>query len=132
MEKFKNESMVDVAYDVLVEKNRIMNFQELYKEVCTKMEFDTDTALNKISSFYTNLTLDGRFVNLGDNLWDLRINQKYEKVHIDINDVYTDMEQESNANVDLDELDDEEKAAAGLDDENGEGDDEFDSNSEDM
>ena len=30
MEKnYKNESMVDVAYDVITENHRIMNFQEL-------------------------------------------------------------------------------------------------------
>ena len=31
-----------------------------------------------ISFFYTNLTLDGRFVNVGDNKWNLRERVKFE------------------------------------------------------
>lgn len=40
--------------------------------------------------------MDGRFVNLGDNTWDLRKNNTYDKVHIDINDVYSDVEMTDN------------------------------------
>lgn len=105
MEKnYKNESMVDVAYDVIVESHRIMNFQELYNEVALKLGFTDEEKLEKISKFYTNLSLDGRFVTLGNNEWDLRGNQTYEKTHIDVNDVYTEMDEEARANVDSDEL----------------------------
>lgn len=131
MGNVKNESMVDVAFEILTESKRMMNFLELFKEICKKMEFNDEQASDKISNFYTNLTLDGRFVNLGDNEWDLRSNQTYDKVHIDMNDVYTEMEEESIANTDMEEYDDEEKAAAGLED-NDEDKDEFDSNKEDI
>lgn len=132
MNKYKNESMVDVAYDVCVEKQRELYFHELYKEVCKKMELSSDEANRKMSAFYTNLTLDGRFVNLGDNQWDLRENQKYDKVHIDMNDVYTEMEEESIANRDMEEYDNEEKIAAGIVDDDEDKDDVFDANKEDM
>lgn len=132
MGNVKNESMVDVAFETLTENKRMMNFLELFKEVCKKMEFNDEEASDKISNFYTNLTLDGRFVNLGDNEWDLRTNQTYDKVHIDMNDVYTEMEEESIANTDMEEYDDEEKAAAGLDEDSDEDKDEFDSNKEDI
>lgn len=105
MEKnYKNESMVDVAYDVITENHRIMNFQELYSEVALKLGFSDEEKLDKISKFYTNLSLDGRFVTLGNNEWDLRINQTYDKTHIDVNDVYTEMDEEARANVDTEEL----------------------------
>ncbi len=105
MEKnYKNESMVDVAYDVITENHRIMNFQELYSEVAVKLGFSDEEKLDKISKFYTNLSLDGRFVTLGNNEWDLRTNQTYDKTHIDVNDVYTEMDEEARANVDTEEL----------------------------
>ena len=59
--------------------------------------------------------MDGRFVNLGDNQWDLRTNQTYDKVHIDMNDVYSDIEEETKGNRDLEEFDNDEIEAEGLD-----------------
>ena len=50
---------------------------------------------------------------------------------IDMNDVYTEMEEESIANTDIEEYDEEEKAAAGIED-SDEDKDEFDSNKEDI
>ena len=47
-----------------------------------------------MSSFYTNLLLDGRFVTLGENQWDLRSRHTFDKVHIDMKDVYSDVETE--------------------------------------
>ena len=38
------------------------------------------------------MMLDGRFVTLGDNLWDLRSRHTFDKVHIDMKDVYSDVE----------------------------------------
>lgn len=126
-ENYKNESMVDVAYSVLKAKNSIIKFVDLYDEVTKKLDFNDEQKADYIASFYTNLSLDGRFVNLGDNQWDLRTNQTYDKVHIDMNDVYTDIEEETKANRDLEEFDSDEIAAEGLDeDSESEDDDEFD------
>ena len=36
--------------------------------------------------------LDGRFVTLGENQWDLRSRHTFDKVHIDMRDVYSDVE----------------------------------------
>ena len=38
--------------------------------------------------------LDGRFVTLGENQWDLRSSHTFDKVHIDMKDVYSDVEAE--------------------------------------
>ena len=114
-ENYKNESMVDVAYSVLSRKNSVTGFNDLFNEVADKLELTIDQKADAISNFYTNLSLDGRFVNLGDNQWDLRTNQTYDKVHIDMNDVYTDIEEETNGNRDLEEFDNEEIEAEGLD-----------------
>lgn len=47
-----------------------------------------------ISRFYTKLTLDERFVLLEDNMWDLRERQSFDKVHIDMNEIYSEIEDE--------------------------------------
>lgn len=122
MEKnYKNESMVDVAFDILNETQRTMNFQELYHEITKKLELTDEESLAKIAQFYTNLSLDGRFVTLGNNEWDLRKNQTYDKVHIDMNDVYSDIEEETAANRDVEDLDED------VSDEDNEDKDEYDS-----
>lgn len=122
MEKnYKNESMVDVAFDILNETQRTMNFQELYHEITKKLELTDEESLTKIAQFYTNLSLDGRFVTLGNNEWDLRKNQTYDKVHIDMNDVYSDIEEETAANRDVEDLDED------VSDEDNEDKDEYDS-----
>lgn len=86
------KSMLDLAYDILVSKNAPISFKEMW-EVITKQEgFSPEEAKSKMSRFYTNLSLDGRFVTLGENNWDLRSHHTFDKVHIDMNDVYRDVE----------------------------------------
>ena len=34
--------------------------------------------------------MDGRFITTGENRWDLRERHKFEDVHIDMNDIYAD------------------------------------------
>ena len=53
-----------------------------------------------ISFFYTNLTLDGRFVNVGENKWDLRERVTFDKVHVDMNEFYADVEETSDEDED--------------------------------
>ncbi len=114
-ENYKNESMVDVAFSILSQKNTVTSFTDLFNDVATKLELTPEQRADAISNFYTNLSLDGRFVNLGDNQWDLRTNQTYDKVHIDMNDVYSDIEEETKGNRDLEEFDNDEIEAEGLD-----------------
>lgn len=115
-ENYRNESMVDVAYSYLKEINRKVKFNDLFNVISERIGFTEEEKENLISNFYTNLSLDGRFVTLGNNEWDLRSNQTYDKVHIDMNDIYTDMEEETKANTDFEEYDKDEIEAEGLDD----------------
>ena len=119
-ENYKNESMVDVAYSYLNEVKQITRFADLFNVVSERLELSDAEKENLISIFYTNLSLDGRFVTLGDNERDLRSNQTYDKVHIDMNDVYSDIEEETKANTDLEEYDKEEIEAEGLKDDSEE------------
>ena len=53
------------------------------------------------------MTLDGRFVLLGDNLWDLRNRHTFEKVHIDMKDAYNE-ENDYQEELDDEDMDEDE------------------------
>lgn len=87
-------SMADVAFELLSAKKKDVLFQKLWNEICEIKGFDEAEAQAKISLFYTNLTLDGRFITTGENKWDLRARHTFDAVHIDMNDIYADEEGE--------------------------------------
>ena len=92
--KLENKSMVDVAYEIMVKEKKVFKFNELFELVANELGFDDETKNDRISKFYTNISLDGRFVNLPNSTWDLRTNQTFDKVHIDMKDVYSAIEEE--------------------------------------
>ena len=129
-ENYKNESMVDVAYSILKNEGSILSFTELFDKVAEKLELTESEKNDRISSFYTDISLDGRLVNVKDNKWDLRVNQKYENVHMDINDVYAEMDTEAIGNRDREEYDpDEEDAQGNFSDEDSSDDIDYDTSS---
>ena len=85
------KSMLEVAYDVIGASSKSLTFKELYDEVAAKLAMSDDEKNDRIGNFYTQLTLDGKFVVLMDNTWDLRARHTYEKVHIDMSEVYSDV-----------------------------------------
>lgn len=94
-----NISMVDTAFRILGESQGEINFFDLFNQVTDYLEYTEEEKENKQSLFYTNITLDGRFITVGENSWDLRSRHKFDKVHIDMNDIYANDEDE-------DEIDD--------------------------
>ena len=108
----------------------ILSFTELFDKVAEKLELTESEKNDRISSFYTDISLDGRLVNVKDNKWDLRVNQKYENVHMDINDVYAEMDAEAIGNRDREEYDpDEEDAQGNFSDEDSSDDIDYDTSS---
>ncbi len=86
--------MLDVAYEIVSQRTEPITFKELVAQIVAELNLSEEECAKRISRFYTNLMLDGRFVTLGENTWDLRSRNKFEKVHIDMNDVYKDEENE--------------------------------------
>lgn len=88
------KSMIDVAYELMLKKKKAIDFQKIWKEVSEVKGYDEEEMEERQSLFYTNITLDGRFITVGENQWDLRSRHKFEDVHIDMNDIYADVEDE--------------------------------------
>lgn len=102
------ESMLDIAYEILSKWNNKGDkigypFADLYKAVSAEKGYTDEEVKAEIGHFYTDLSLDGRFVGLTDNTWDLRNRHKYESVHIDVQDVYSDVEEGDEDSEDAEE-----------------------------
>ena len=98
-----DKSMLDVAFDIINESTA-QGFSALMSEVAARLEMTEEEKLARLGEFYTDLSLDGRFVTLADNTWDLRTRHTFKKVHIDVGDVYSEDESEA-----IDEDDEEEE-----------------------
>ena len=92
MAEINQNSMLDIAYELMCKKKKAADFYKLYDEVCEIKGYDASQAEEHQSLFYTNVTLDGRFITVGENQWDLRSRHKFENVHIDMNDIYAEEE----------------------------------------
>ena len=95
------KSNLDVAFELVSRKKNPVVFSKLWEEVSQIQGLSEEEAKKRASKFYTALSLDGRFITLGDNTWDLRSRYTFDKVHIDMNEVYTD---------DSDEVEDEDRS----------------------
>ena len=87
-----SKSLLDLAYDYVSGQSQQSKFQDIWAYCVKEAGLSEEEAAAKVSRFYTNLMLDGRFVTLGENEWDLITRHKFEKVHIDMSEVYSDVE----------------------------------------
>ena len=100
------KSLLDLAYDYISRSKDAVAFKDLWAYVCQESGLDEPTAAKKISPFYTNLKMDGRFVTLGDNTWDLRSRNTFDKTHIDMKDVYSEIDSDMDHDIEEDDEDD--------------------------
>lgn len=94
----ERESKTDIAYRLMLKRKKERNFYDLWEDVKNELAKvvapeELENIDEDISFFYTNLTLDGRFVNVGDNKWNLRERVTFDKVHIDMNEIYAEEEE---------------------------------------
>ncbi|MDV2583124.1 DNA-directed RNA polymerase subunit delta [Alkalibacillus haloalkaliphilus] len=71
-EEVKELSMIDIAYEIMLEENQAKNFQDIFKLVAEARGFSEEEKQQFISQFYTDLNIDGRFLSVGSNLWGLK------------------------------------------------------------
>ena len=99
----KEISLPETAYQILLKESEPIKFVDLFAKVCEIGELSEEEKAQFIGHFYTDLSLDGRFVALVDNTWDLRSRHTYDKVHIDVNDVYSEVDEAEQDAEDLEE-----------------------------
>lgn len=90
------KSLIDFGFDVLNASKDPIKFIDLFNESIKLSGLELSESEKKIrmSKFYTQLSLDGRFITLTDNFWDLRSRHVFEQVHLDMIDAYSDEEDE--------------------------------------
>ena len=117
------KSNLDVAFELVSKKKNPVVFSKLWEKVSQIQGLSEEEAKKRASKFYTALSLDGRFITLGDNTWDLRSRYTFDKVHIDMNEVYSD---------EADEVEDEDRSEDDyfIDEEDEESEDEEDDDEE--
>lgn len=86
------KSLIEFAYEFVSSQKDPVSFAKIWEYVKTEAGLSEEDANRKAGQFFTNLMLDGRFVTLGENQWDLRSRHTFDKVHIDMKDVYSDVE----------------------------------------
>lgn len=90
------KSLIDFGFDVLNASKDPVKFIDLFNESVklSGLELSESEKKVRMSKFYTQLSLDGRFITLTDNFWDLRSRHVFEQVHLDMIDAYSDEEDE--------------------------------------
>lgn len=82
-----NKPMVDVAYELLTKKKKAMTFLKIWEDAANEAGLNEQQKEDNIAQFYTDVSLDDRFVHVGDNKWDLRSRHTYKEVVIDTSDL---------------------------------------------
>ena len=114
----KEGSMIDAAIAALEKSKEPLKFAELWREVKLTLDISEAEEADRIGHFYTDISLNGKFVVLADNTWDLRSRHTYDKVHIDVKYVYTDVEEDSGQDAeDIEEEKEYNKSIQGITDE---------------
>ncbi|MBP3870881.1 MAG: DNA-directed RNA polymerase subunit delta [Faecalicoccus sp.] len=100
------KSMIDIAYQIMGDHPGSIPFIDLWTEVSKDMGFNQVQFEDNIAQFYTDLSLDGRFLSLPGNTWDLRSRHKYSESVMDTDSIAIDedsdeeeMEQDSEENL---------------------------------
>lgn len=123
-EMVDEKSFIDMAYTLLNEKADTMNLYDIIDEFKELGHYEDQEVEDRIVQFYTDLNTDGRFLNVGENVWGLRdwysVDDIEEKIAPTIQkfDILDD-EDEEDKNLKLlgdDEMDDDDDIPAQTDD----------------
>ena len=98
--------MRDVAFELLSKKKNPVAFNKLWKEVAEVLGLTEEEATARIGTFYTHITLDGRFILLQNNTWDLKSRHCESEWKIDMNELYKEDDSSSEDEI-IDEANEE-------------------------
>lgn len=86
--------MVDIAFELMSKKKKAIVFGKLWEEVSQIRGLTQAQADDRIAQFYTDMSLDDRFVTVEDNKWDLRKRHKFEDIVIDTDAIIVEDDEE--------------------------------------
>ena len=86
------KAMIDIAFDLMKTKKKAVTFLKIWEEVCQIAGFTKQQEEDNIAQFYSDLSLDDRFVCVGENRWDLRERHTYHEVVVDTEESLIDEE----------------------------------------
>lgn len=101
-------SNLEIVREILEQSNEPVTFADLWKKINELKQYPEEEWGKRMSQLYTNMMIDGRFVNVKDNTWDLRDRVKYEEVHRSMYDFYSDEESEDEEDEDDEQENDDE------------------------
>lgn len=87
------EQLVELALEVLKSEETEMEFKALWTKVIEMSKMDAEQSIEYISDFYTDLSLDNRFIGVDKTKWDLRSRRKFEETLINTDELIDDEEE---------------------------------------
>ncbi|MFA5485873.1 MAG: DNA-directed RNA polymerase subunit delta [Bacilli bacterium] len=102
----RKRTNIEIAYALLKENTEKVgiSFFDLWQHVVNENEYTEEEGHEMVSKFYTALMMDGRFVNTGDNTWQLRERMLFDEIALPLNEVYTDDDELSEDDDDAPEI----------------------------
>ncbi|PKR77720.1 DNA-directed RNA polymerase subunit delta [Halalkalibacillus sediminis] len=83
-EELKEISMVEIAHEILLEEKQTYNYNDLYNMIAEAKDFSKAEKEQFITQLYTDLNIDGRFISIGSNMWGLKRWYPYDQTEEDI------------------------------------------------
>ena len=94
------KSILELAHEFIIAKKKAVTFKEIWQYVQKQMD-EKETL--QIGRFYKLITLDGRFVALGNNKWDLKARYTFKELYDDARGVFREVESPDEAGEEADE-----------------------------
>ena len=95
----KNMSIMELAYQMLLDQKKAMTFVELFDAICVKKKINEEEKTEMISQVYTDFISSAKFIYVGDDEWDIKGRRTIDLWDKDgaYYDEYPDYEEELNS-----------------------------------
>jgi DNA-directed RNA polymerase subunit delta len=94
------KSMLELAHEFIVSKKKAVTFKDIWQYIQKQTDEKESIQLGR---FYKLITLDGRFVALGSNKWDLKERYTFKELYDDARGVFREVEAPEEASEETDE-----------------------------
>nr|WP_245347608.1 DNA-directed RNA polymerase subunit delta [Oceanobacillus polygoni] len=100
-------SMIEIASKILFDEKKAINFRDIFDKIAEIKGFSDSEKENKISQFYTDMNVDGRFLTLGSSMWGLKRWYPVEQAQEDLTEVPKKKRVKKKKAAEVDEVDEE-------------------------